>query len=102
MRRPRVRGSAALVVQRPTKVYDEERGTPDELDVAATTRPCSLAGMTHRNRVSFRKLGLTGDIRRPCGQQKTRLSGLFLERMKGLEPSTFCMARAGDRSRAFA
>jgi hypothetical protein len=47
-------------------------------------------------------LGLIGDIRRPCGQQKTRLSGFFLERMKGLEPSTFCMASERTHSRPFA
>jgi hypothetical protein len=29
----------------------------------------------------------------PFWKQKTRLSGALLKRMKGLEPSTFCMAR---------
>jgi hypothetical protein len=33
--------------------------------------------------------------------KKPRLSGAFRERMMGLEPTTFCMAKAGGRSRLF-
>jgi len=37
-------------------------------------------------------LGHNGDTSIQLRQQKTRLSGLFLERMMGFEPTTFCMA----------
>ena len=36
------------------------------------------------------------------GNKKPRLSGALLKRMKRLEPSTFCMAKAGERSHPFA
>jgi hypothetical protein len=35
-------------------------------------------------------------------KRKPPFCGAFLKRMKGLEPSTFCMANAGGRSRRFA
>jgi hypothetical protein len=40
----------------------------------------------------------------PFTARATKLADLqsFSKRMKGLEPSTFCMAKAGERSRLFA
>jgi hypothetical protein len=37
-----------------------------------------------------------------AGRLNLLISRNFLKRMKGLEPSTFCMAKAGRRSRVFA
>jgi hypothetical protein len=51
--------------------------------------------------VRIKTSGLVGDTRCLAPEQNPR-SGGFWKRMKGLEPSTFCMASASDRSRPFA
>jgi len=46
------------------------------------------------------RLGLTwedlgrAELVADCGNKKARLRGFYLERMMGLEPTTFCMATA--------
>jgi len=44
----------------------------------------------------------TGSLLSPENAKSPALAGLFEERLKGLEPSTFCMARSQDRRDAMA
>jgi hypothetical protein len=53
---------------------------------------CVVVDGLCKTQVGVKSLGHIGDSRSHDGKQKPPIYGGFRRRMKGLEPSTFCMA----------
>ncbi len=76
-----------------------ENGTPEELSKRGFERPqiAVINGLVNANATLFTDSEYEKHVRRPGeprlqNDERPRLPGPFEERLKGLEPSTFCMA----------
>ncbi len=105
---PRENGSSWLTVREPAEHLRINERTVQRLEARGHIRSTTIGRRRLYQREDLDALAATGEgssgnhshpacadsagVRSHPDRRKPRLSGDFLERMKGLEPSTFCMA----------